>query len=74
MAMHTQILENLHALLDFNHVPRNLCERSKYFSELFGIELQESENLLEGAQVPNRKLLHAIANKFEVDPRWLLEN
>lgn len=74
MAMHTQILENLHALLDFNHVPRELCARSQYFADMFGIPLQESESLLEGAQVPNRKLLHEIANKFEVDPRWLLEN
>ena len=74
MAMHTQILENLHALLDYNRVPRDLCVRSQYLSELFGIPLQESESLLEGAQVPNRKLLHEIANKFEVDPRWLLEN
>lgn len=74
MPMHTQILENLHALLDFNHVPRDLCERTRYFAELFEIPLQESESLLEGSQVPNRKLLHEIANKFEVDPRWLLEN
>ena len=74
MPMHTQILENLHALLDFNHIPRDLCVRSKYLAETFGLALQESENLLEGSQVPNRKLLHEIANKFEVDPRWLLEN
>lgn len=74
MPMHTHILENIHALLDFKHVSREMTIRSQYFSQEFGIPLEESANLLEGEQVPNRKLLNEIADRFEVDSRWLLEN
>lgn len=74
MPTHAHILENIHALLDFKHVSRELSERSQYFSSEFNVPLEESANLLEGEQVPNRKLLNRIADKFEVDPRWLLEN
>lgn len=74
MPMHTHILQNIHALLDYKRVSREMAARSQYFSEEFGIPLEESANLLEGEQVPNRQLLNQIADKFEVDPRWLLEN
>ncbi|MBS0289584.1 MAG: hypothetical protein JSS07_06080 [Proteobacteria bacterium] len=74
MTMHTPILENIHALLDFNHVPKSKLERVQYFSQTFGLSIQESENVLAGEQVPNKKLLKQIADKFEVDPLWLLKN
>jgi hypothetical protein len=72
--MHTHILENIHALLDFNNVSKNKDERVKIFSQLFSLSLQTSENVLNGEQVPNKKLLKQIADKFEVDALWLLEN
>lgn len=74
MPMHTQILENLHALLDFNNVSKTKTERAQQFSQMFGLSLNESLSVLEGKQVPNRKLLKEIADKFEVDAFWLLEN
>ncbi len=74
MPMHTPILENIHALLDFNHVSKLKEERVKYFSEMFNLSLQESENVLIGELVPNKKLLKQIADKFEVDALWLLKN
>jgi hypothetical protein len=74
MPMHTHILENIHALLDFNNVSKSKEERIKYFSQIFGLSIQESENLLCGEQVPNKKLLKEIADKFDVDAHWLLEN
>lgn len=74
MPMHTQILENIHALLDFNNVSKTKNERAKHFSQMFGLTLKESSGVLEGKQVPNRKLLKEIADKFEVDAFWLLKN
>lgn len=74
MVMHTQILENIHALLDFNHISRTKEERVQQFSSMFGLSLEESFRVLDGEQVPNRKLLKEIADKFEVDPHWLLKN
>ena len=74
MPTHTHILENIHALLDFNHVSKSKSERVKYFSQLFGITQDESEKVLEGEQVPNKTLLKQIADKFEVDALWLLKN
>jgi hypothetical protein len=74
MPMHTHILENIHALLDYNDVPKMESERRAYFSHVFGLSLEESQDLLEGKLVPNRKLLKLIADKFEVDPLWLIEN
>jgi hypothetical protein len=74
MPMHTHILENIHALLDFNNVSKEKDERVKIFSQLFSLPLQTSENVLNGEQVPNKKLLKQIADKFEVDALWLLEN
>lgn len=72
--MHTHILENIHALLDFNRVPRLKEERIEQFSRMFGLSLEESHLVLDGDKVPNRKLLREIADKFEVDPHWLLQN
>jgi hypothetical protein len=74
MPMHTHILENIHALLDFNNVSKLKSERVKYFAQVFGLSPQESENVLDGERVPNKKLLKEIADKFEVDPHWLLQN
>lgn len=74
MPMHSHILENIHALLDFNNVSKDKTERSQYFSKKFGLTLQESESVLEGEQVPNKKLLKEIADTFEVDALWLLKN
>lgn len=74
MPIHTQILENIHALLDFNRVPKAKEERVQYFSQLFDLSFEESLRFLEGEQVPNKKLLKKIADKFEVDPLWLLMN
>ncbi len=74
MPMHTHILENIHALLDYNNIPKSQNERLAYFSKTFGLTSIESKNLLEGKVVPNRKLLKMIADKFEVDPLWLIEN
>ena len=74
MPMHTQMLENIHALLDFNNVPKSKAERVKYFSTAFGLSIEESESLLDGERVPNKKLLKEIAYKFEVDAHWLLQS
>lgn len=74
MPMHTHILENIHALLDFNNVSKIKSERIKYFSQTFQLSLQDSEKVLNGDLVPNKKLLKEIADKFEVDALWLLEN
>lgn len=74
MPIHTHILENIHALLDFNQVTKVKNERVQYFSQMFGLSIEEGNQLLEGEQVPNKKLLKEIADKFEVDPHWLLNN
>lgn len=74
MPIHTHILENIHALLDFNQVSRAQEERVQRFSSMFGLSTEESSRVLEGEQVPNRRLLKQIADKFEVDPHWLLKN
>lgn len=74
MPMHTRILENIHALLDCNQVSRLPHERIKLFSEMFSLALEESTRVLNGEQVPNKTLLKNIADKFEVDARWLLTN
>ena len=74
MPMHTPILENIHALLDFNNVSKSKEDRVIYFSQAFALTLQESENVLAGELVPNKKLLKQIADKFEVDALWLLKN
>ncbi|MGE3318478.1 MAG: hypothetical protein AB7I18_04205 [Candidatus Berkiella sp.] len=74
MPVHKHILENIHALLDFNRVSKAKPERAQYFSTLFGLSLDESDSVLSGEQVPNKKLLKEIADKFEVDPLWLLKN
>lgn len=74
MPVHTPILENIHALLDFNHAPKAKDERIQFFSQLFGLSPDESARLLLGEQVPNRKLLKEIADKFEVDALWLIKN
>ena len=74
MPIHTHILENIHALLDFNKVPKSKIDRISYFALTFGLSPDESKNVLEGVQVPNRNLLKAIADKFEVDALWLLKN
>ncbi len=74
MPIHTQILENIHALLDFNNVSKGKDDRIAYFSKIFELPFEESKNLLEGEQVPNKKLLKQIADKFEVDAFWLLNN
>ncbi len=74
MPIHTQILENIHALLDFTRVPKTKNERAQYFSQLFNLSPEESLRFLDGEQVPNKKLLKEIADKFEVDPFWLLMN
>lgn len=74
MPIHTHILENIHALLDYNNISKSKSDRYAYFSETFGLSLTESTDLLEGKVVPNRKLLKLIADKFEVDPIWLIEN
>lgn len=74
MPVHKHILENIHALLDFNRVPKTKPERVQYFSSLFGLPIEESESVLAGEQVPNKKLLKEIADKFEVDALWLLKN
>lgn len=74
MPMHSHILENIHALLDFNNAPKDKSERSQYFSKMFGLSLKESESVLEGELVPNKKLLKEIADTFEVDALWLLKN
>ena len=34
---------------------------------MFGLSLKESESVLEGELVPNKKLLKEIADTFEVD-------
>ncbi len=74
MPTHKHILENIHALLDFNNVSKLKDERVKYFSQLFALSQEESEKVLAGEQVPNRNLLKQIADKFEVDALWLLKN
>ncbi len=74
MPVHKHILENIHALLDFNRVPKTKPERVQYFSNLFSLPIEESESVLAGEQVPNKKLLKEIADKFEVDALWLLKN
>lgn len=74
MPMHTHILENIHALLDYNRVSKLKAERTQYFSTLFGLSLEHSENVLQGTQVPDKQLLKLIADKFEVDALWLLQN
>ncbi len=74
MPTHKHILENIHALLDFNSVSKTKSERVKYFAQLFGLSSEESEKVLDGEQVPNRNLLKQIADKFEVDALWLLKN
>lgn len=74
MPIHTHILENIHALLDFNQVTKAKNERVQHFSQMFGLSIEEGNLLLEGEQVPNKKLLKEIADKFEVDPHWLLSN
>ena len=74
MPMHTTILENIHALLDFNNVSKIKEERVKYFSQAFGLTFEESGNVLAGELVPNKTLLKQIADKFEVDALWLLRN
>lgn len=74
MPVHKHILENIHALLDFNRVSKVKPERTQYFSNLFGLSLDESDSVLSGELVPNKKLLKEIADKFEVDPLWLLKN
>ncbi|MFI4938196.1 MAG: hypothetical protein ACHQJ6_06785 [Candidatus Berkiellales bacterium] len=74
MPVHTHILSNIHALLDFNQIPKEKSERIKYFSQMFGLTFEESQRFLMGEQVPNKKLLKEIADKFEVDPLWLLKN
>lgn len=74
MPMHTHILANIHALLDFNNVPKTKSDRIKYFSQAFNLSVEQSTSVLEGEQVPNRTLLKQIADKFEVDAYWLLKN
>lgn len=74
MPIHTHILENIHALLDFNQVSRAQEERVQRFSSMFGLSIEESLRVLGGEQVPNRRLLKQIADTFEVDPHWLLKN
>ncbi len=73
MPMHTPMLENIHALLDFNNVSKLKEERVKHFSQLFGLTVEESTHVLAGELVPNKKLLKQIADKFEVDALWLLK-
>jgi len=74
MPMHKRILENIHALLDYNSVSKIKPERFTYFSKTFELTLQESENFLTGIEVPSPKLLKKIADKFEVDLPWILKN
>lgn len=74
MPMHTTILENIHALLDFNNVPKSKSERAMHFARIFGLSVDESTSVLAGELVPNKKLLKQIADKFEVDAHWLLKN
>ena len=74
MPIHTHILENIHALLDFNQVSRAEEVRVQQFSSMFGLSIEESVRVLGGEQAPNRRLLKEIADKFEVDPHWLLKN
>lgn len=74
MPIHTPILVNIHALLDYNHVPKTSSKRIAYFSQTFGLTAKESQAVLSGEMVPNKKLLKDIADKFEVDQHWLLEN
>lgn len=74
MPIHTPILENIHALLDYNNVPKISSKRVAYFSETFGLSDTESQAVLSGEVVPNKKLLKEIADKFEVDQLWLLQN
>lgn len=74
MPIHTHILENIHALLDFNRISRMQDERVQQFSSMFGLSIEEGYRVLGGEQVPNRHLLKEIANRFEVDHHWLLKN
>lgn len=74
MPIHSQILTNIHALLDFNQVTKEAAARARYFSDAFQLSLEESLRILGGEQVPNKTLLRAIADKFEVDALWLLQN
>lgn len=74
MPVHSHILENIHALLDFNQVSKVKKERIKYFSKIFEIPVNISAQVLEGEIVPDKKLLKEIADKFEVDTNWLLKN
>lgn len=41
---------------------------------MFGLTYEEGQRFLTGEQVPNKELLKEIADKFEVDPIWLLKN
>lgn len=72
MPIHTQMLQNIHALLDVNRVSKVMTERVAHFSKLFNLQTEDSAQFLEGHKVPDRKLLKAIADTFEVDLFWLI--
>lgn len=74
MPIHSHILENLHALLDYYHIPKVIEERIQQFASMFSLSLEDSEKVLSGELVPNKQLLKQIADKFEVEPLWLLRN
>ena len=70
--MNFALLENVQALLDYNQVPKSLDARTKYLADECGVPTKSITPFLLGEQnLPNGEV-RKIADKFEVDLKWLV--
>lgn len=64
--------ERLNKCLDDMDAPISTRDRAVILSKMLDIPKQQAWSMLEGHQMPGQELLHKIANEFEVDSKWLL--
>lgn len=65
--------KKLNHCLDDIGAPNQTRERAIVLSKMLDISKQQAWSLIEGHQIPDEFLLQKIANDFEIDPKWLLE-
>jgi hypothetical protein len=67
-----QFSEKLNQELDSIDVPMREDERLEAFSKMFHIPKFKADAILHGVYLPDEKLLHAIADEFEINADWLI--